>query len=212
MNVCKYQVVSIGIIVFLIGVGIFLMFIPYMWEGEVLNKWASAVTILSLIGVPIAYFTKQDQKEKEKNQKEKDERSRASRNLYGELKDAMDGLDETKYNDLQKLSMNGKDDVYFMNRFLNHDVYDSLINSGKINFLKYELQQKVQNIFQQIKKHNQYLKYTAELQDGEKNNDVPESAYRYYELFGNYEKLLLKEIPEIMKKLEEEFDFEPPDN
>ena len=63
----------------------------YIWEGEYLSKWASAITILSVITAAPWYFWK-------KSQDEKDERNRASRNLYGELKDALDeGLNDEKY-------------------------------------------------------------------------------------------------------------------
>lgn len=184
-----------------------------MWEGEFLGKWASLVTILSLVGIPFAYFANQDKKDKEKKQDAKDERTRASRNLYGELKDALDALDDDKHQeDSTKVSIKGKKDVYFMNRFMNHDVYDSLISSGKINFLKYELQQEVQDIFKQIKYHNHYLTYIKEFQDVKENKSVEEFTYRYYALMESYELSLLIEIPDMMKKLHEEFGFEIPKN
>lgn len=48
-----------------------------------------------------------------------------------------------------------------MSRKFNHDFYDGLIFSGRINFLRLELQlqqqQQIQNIFCQIKTHNEYL-------------------------------------------------------
>lgn len=210
MKICKYQVMSVIIIVFFSIVVLCFIFWPYMWEGEFLSKWASVVTILSLIGVPIAYFSKQYQKEKERKQKEIDERNRASRNLYGELRDALDAIEGTKFpKDLLDIKFDDKTMTY-TNRFLNHDMYDSLIFSGKVSFLRYELQQKIQDIFKRIKHHNYYLRLVAEIQDKEKGNLIPETTHRYYELLDKDEKYLLENIPDIMKKLKEEFEFELP--
>jgi len=185
---------------------------PEAFEGkEALLNWAAVGTLVALVVAPVKYFNDVRIRENERRQKEEEERSRISRNLYGELHDASKGLDETKHEeDLKKLQMAGKEDVYFMNRFLNHDIYDSLINSGKINFLTYELQQEVQDIFTRIKKHNYYLTLTSEIQDREKT--ITESAYAYYELMGKYEKQLIKEIPDMMERLKKDFRFEPINN
>lgn len=185
---------------------------PEAFAGkEALINWAAIGTLVALVVAPVKYFNDVRIREKERRQKEEDERSRISRNLYGELHDALKGLDETKHEkDLKKLQMKDKEDVYFMNRFLNHDIYDSLITSGKINFLTYELQQEVQDIFTRIKKHNYYLTLTSEIQDREK--EITESAYAYYELIGNYEKELIKEIPDMMERLKKDFRFEPINN
>ena len=172
-----------------------------------LTNWASVATVIALIVAPVKYFNDVKVKEKERIKKEDDERSRISRNLYGELHDALKGLDEKKHEkDFRVLTMKDKEDVYFMNRFFNHDIYDSLINSGKINFLTYELQQEVQDIFTRIKKHNYYLTLTSEITDREKT--ITESVYSYYELMGNYEKQLLKDIPDMMERLKKDFKFE----
>lgn len=50
-----------------------------------------------------------------------------------------------------------------MARSLNHNFYDSLIYSGKINFLDPSLQQPVQDIFKRIKMHNKYVDATLEM-------------------------------------------------
>ena len=179
--------------------------------NDALNNWASLATIIALIVAPVKYFNDVRIRENEKYRKEEEERSRISRNLYGELHDALDGLDEQKHEqDFKVLKMPNKEDVYFMNRFLNHDIYDSLINSGKINFLTHELQQEVQDIFSMIKKHNYYLTLTSEIQDREKK--ITESAYFYFELIGKYEKELLEKIPDMMTKLKKDFRFEPVNN
>lgn len=208
MKVCKYQAISAIIIVFFAIAVILLMFWPYMWEGEFLNKWASAIAILSLVGVPIAYFSNQDKKEKERKQKEIDERNLASRNLYGELQDAQDSLDRAKYpEEACSFKIEGDGEVFFMNRDLNHDFYDSMIFSGRINFLKHELQQKVQDVFKRIKTHNNYLTLVMNMQDDEENNAIPIKAHKYYKWMDKTEVRLLQEIPDIMKKLKEDFNI-----
>ena len=147
----KYQL-SFGIIVLIIVPLCFTW--PYMWDGEFLGKWASLVTILSLIGVPITYFSKQYEKRKELDQKENNERQRASQNLYGEMQDALEAMKGDKYpRDLLDAKFGDKTFTY-TKRFLNHDMYDSLVFSGGISFLRYELQQQTQDIFNIIKYHN----------------------------------------------------------
>lgn len=85
-----------------------------------------------------------------------DERRRISRNLYGKLTDTLDTLElrhGKEAESLYEVNVGDKEDketYLFTNRFFNHDVYDSLVRSGKINFLKYELQQQVQNVFTMI--------------------------------------------------------------
>lgn len=89
------------------------------------------------------------------------------------------------------------------NKFLNHDVYDSLVNSGKINFLRYKLQQQVQNIFKMIKQHNYYLQITANIWNRGGNKVV--DLCPYYETMVMYEQDLLQQIPDILQKLKGEF-------
>ena len=197
--------VSISIAVILV---ISLSFIPYMWEDDFLSKWASIATIISLILFPANYFLNQNTTKREQKQQVIDERNLASRNLYGELHDALQAITGKKYpKNLFDVSIDGTT-LTFTNRFLNHDIYDALIFSGKIGFLRYELQQQIQNVFQKIKHHNYYLKYIAELWDKDKCNKIPKNTIPYYQLLDSDEKLLLNEIPIIIKKLKDEFEFE----
>ena len=175
-----------------------------------LSNWASLVTIFSLIAIPIAYFAKQGQRERARQEKERAERNRASRNLYGELRDALEAIKGEKYpKDLLDVKIDSNT-ITFTNRFLNHDMYDSLIFSGKVSFLRYELQQRIQDIFTRIKHHNYYLRLIAEILDKEKGDDIPETTYKYYEQLEKGETFLLEEIPYMMEKLKEEFEFELP--
>jgi len=164
-----------------------------------LMNWASIVTIISLVIAPFLYFV-------QKWHSESSERTRASENLFVELKDALDGLDETKHPDLKKVTLQDGREVYFMNRALNHDFYDSLISSGNINFLKPELQQPIQDIFQRIKDHNFFIRKIREIEDyTNPNEDISPKTNRYYKILGDSEIILLKEIPKIQEKLKREF-------
>ena len=197
-----------------------------MWEGEILGKWASIVTILSLVGAPIAYFVKQNEREKEKEmERERErklaeamererklaeamERRRTSKNLYGELFDTLSAIKGGTFpKDMLDVEFNGRI-LTFTNRFLNHDIYDSLIFSGGIKFLDSVLHQKTQNIFSMIKNHNHYLRLTLENRD--RDDKVSKATMRYCALLDKYERQLLDEIPRVMRHLEKKFGFKPP--
>lgn len=124
-------------------------------EAEFLNKITSIVTILSLVIAIWAYFGRQREKETE-------EKIRASKNLYGELRDTLEAIRGEKYpQDLLDFKLGDKKATY-TNRFLNHGIYDGLVYSGQIAFLDYEIQHSIQEIFDMIKYHNYYLKLVAE--------------------------------------------------
>lgn len=158
---------------------------------------ASIATILSLTLVPLLYFLNWF-----------DERTRISRNLYGELKDTLDTLESRKHPGYPVMKVEVETDDgqkhthTYTNRFFNHDVYDSLVSSGKINFLKYELQQIVQNIFKMIKQHNEYLSTIMDVCDHASSKT---SLASYYAIMDEYEQDLMGQIPNILIKLEKEF-------
>ena len=104
-----------------------------------------------------------------------------------------------------------KKTVYFMNRILNHDFYDSLISSGKINFLEPDLQRLVQDIFKRIKTHNEFLTAAEHMWDQQHDDLPPKRAYRYYDWMDKNEVRLKKEIPDTLKKLKEHFKIGPTD-
>ena len=174
------------------------------FTGEfALMNWASLVTIISLAVAPVVYFA-------QKWHGGSSERKRASKNLFVELNDALDGLDETKHTDLKKVTLQDGSEVYFMNRALNHDFYDSLISSGNINFLKPELQQPIQDIFQRIKDHNFFLRKVRDIEDyTNPNEDIFSKTSRYYKILGDSEIILLEKIPKIKEKLKHEFKINP---
>jgi len=166
----------------------------YAW----LNPIASVVTILTVAASAAKYFMDK-----------KAETTRASKNLYLELEDTLASLDAEKFPaDLGSASIKDHDGndkkVYFMARSLNHDFYDSLIYSGKINFLDPSLQQPVQDIFKRIKMHNKYV--DAVLETTERNGGhVPVSAYKYCLWMEDAEKRLQKELPKMLRSLREHF-------
>ena len=164
---------------------------------EDLVKLASIVTILSLVVTPSFYFARRWHESRA-------EGLRASQNLYLELEDTRDGFDTAKSGDLKQVRLSDEEEVYFMNRLLNHDFYDSLVFSGKINFVKPELQQRVQDIFHDIKDHNRHLLKVRELED------VHDDGYkfnvdRHYRMLDSIDGLLRDRIPEIMAEFRREY-------
>ena len=134
-----------------------------------------------------------------------DEGERAARSLYRELEGTLEGPDAKKSPgdscriDIADQSATSKT-AHFMNRMLNHDVYDSLVYSGKINFLGPDLRQRVQAVFRRIKNHNKFLGIVLEMLDD--GGSAPPRADKYYKWMDADEKLLSAEIPKMMETLE----------
>ena len=163
----------------------------------------SLITILSIVGAPIAYFLNQNSKEKERKTENEKERNRPSKNLFTELNDTLEALNGSEY--LTKIKINDNE-FYFVRNTLNHDFYDSLINSGKINFLKSELQQPIQDIFQRIKDHNSHMMKIRSIEDNaNQNENIDLKTARYYKILEKTESRLLVEIPKMKSKLKNEF-------
>ncbi len=137
---------------------------------------------------------------------------RASQNLYLELWDTLRSLDYDKppknFGRVDMEGRSGKKTLYFMSKYLNHDFYDSLISSGKINFLEPNLQQPTQNIFKRIKMHNEFLANAKRMQDQQTDGSVPKQAYQYYEWMDEHEVYLSRKIPGMMTKLRQHFRFD----
>lgn len=155
-----------------------------------------------MVWAPLAYFLK-------KKQSENGERTRASRNLYTELDNTLNALNEKEYPDSFKMVefKDGKK-YFFITRMLNHDFYDSLVFSGRINFLPTPIQQQTQDIFQKIKDHNLFLKKIREIEYSTDSYDILSSkTRRYYEFLHKLEVDLLAGdgITLLKEKLEKEF-------
>ncbi len=175
---------------------------PNILDGDPLGPWASLVTILSLVIVPITYFYKQYEKRKQLEQQEYQKKYRTAHSMYREIWDALEAIKGDKYPE-NLLDAKFDDKKFtFTCRLLNHDVYDSLVYSGGILFLDYELQQQIQDIFNRIKYHNHHLKQLLdELKDAKTTNTVRKHCME----LDNSERLMLKDIPRIMVKLEKRF-------
>lgn len=196
MNISKNIILLIGIGVILAVLLLGLWKWEYMWEGEFLSKWASIVTMTSLGLSPAIYFLK-------KWMDSRDERFRASKNLHIELNDALNVLNEKRHNNLKGVKLPDGKEILFINRMFNHDFYDSMIFSGKINFLSPNIQQFIQNTFQKIKAHNEYLRKIREIEnDVLEDEDSFKKTIQYYVLLEKTEKELLFNISNAQKKLE----------
>ena len=169
-----------------------------MWSGEFLGKWAAAVTVLSVVGSPIAYFAKLNEKERDLRRREERGRKSVLNNLCWEMNDTLDALDTSHY--LMRANR-GTKSVTFTNQFLNHGVFDGLVFSGKTGFLMTAPQQQTQDIFQRVKYHNQYLQRVTELQ-----NESSQAPFRYCEILATCEKMMRNEMPPIVRELEAESD------
>ena len=180
---------------------------PYLWilsnliENNMLGSMAAVATIITVLVSAYKHF-------KDKY----NEKMRASQNLYFELGDTLRSLDYDKSpEDFGHVDVVGRPEMktlYFMSKSLNHDFYDSLIFSGRINFLDPDLQQPIQNIFKRIKMHNEFLAITKRMRDQHADDSVPKQAYQYYEWMNEHEVYLNRDIPDMMKKLQQHFKFD----
>ena len=121
-------------------------FVSPFTGSDALSNIASLATVIAVVIATKKHFADMSRMKKEQHQRETAERKRASENIDRELEDALNALDRNRNKD-EALSFETKDgrEIFFMNRNLNHDFYDSLIFSGKINFLKPMLQQRIQD-------------------------------------------------------------------
>lgn len=172
--------------------------VPEVYEPSqpYVERIAMAATALSLMATPTYYFV-------QKWLNNRDERERASGSLHLELDDALSGLDEKQHSDLITVETDNRR-VYFMNRLLNHDFYDSLVSSGKITFVRPELQQPIQDTFQRIKDRNRTLYKLQELWESGVRRSM---AYVHYESLEEYEEYLIKNIPMVMSELKKEYNI-----
>ena len=181
---------------------VFLFVIDLASDEGLFDMLAPLITSVTVVLAPFVYFLKT-------KHSEYSERTRASRNLYIELNNTLDALDEKSYPDsFSVVEFEGGQKYYFMNRMLNHDFYDSLVFSGKINFLPTEIQQKTQDAFQLIKDHNSFIRSIRNIEDrAGPDEDINSKTKRYYKELDRVEADLLDKngIPLLKTKLEKEF-------
>lgn len=168
---------------------------PAAWKSPTVEEIAAVVTIASLTISPGVYFAK-------RWHSDKTEGERAATAVYMELADARDGLDPDRYRDLRVAELSDQTRAYFMSRLLNHDIYDSLVNSGKITFIAAGLQQDIQDVFQRIKDHNALLRKVRKMQEAGGGQPC---AHHLYRNLGITDDALLGRLPETMRMIEAEY-------
>jgi len=117
--------------------------------------------------------------------------------IHTELKDGLESLNGTLDRKTRQHEIEEKKIVY-KHIYMNHNVYDGLVNSGDFNQINHELQQPLQDIYGKINIHDDFVKKIVELED----NSSPDE---YVLILNKYEKELLKEIPPTMEKLKKCF-------
>ena len=181
---------------------VFFFIVDLASEEDLFGRFASFITSVAVILAPFVYFLKT-------KHNENSERTRASRNLYTELDNTLSALDEKSHpNSFKVVEFEDGKKYYFINRMLNHDFYDSLVFSGKINFLPTVIQQKTQDMFQLIKDHNSFIRSIRDIEDRTGlDEDIKPKTKVYYEALDRVEAELLAEsgIPLLKAKLEKEF-------
>lgn len=181
---------------------VFLFIVDLASEEGLFDRLAPFITSVAVVLAPFVYFLKT-------KHNENSERTRASRNLHTELDNTLSALDEKSHpNSFKVAEFEDGKKYYFMNRMLNHDFYDSLVFSGKINFLPTVIQQKTQDVFQLIKDHNSFIRSIRDIEDrAGLDEDVSPKTTRYYEALHRVEAELLAEsgILLLKTKLEKEF-------
>lgn len=172
---------------------------------EIIAPISQIATIIgTIVAMPVAVFAIW----KFIIEKNADKR-RASENLYNELEDAVNALNSNDPKNWLYANIKEKDGsvktVYFINKRFNHDFYDSLIFSGKINFLESKIQQPIQDIFKLIKIHNEYLTHANHLIMERTDSTVPNDVFVYCEWMHENEPKMEKSIQDMMEKLKEYF-------
>jgi len=175
----------------------------YFTGKDALVNSASLLTFLSILASLVGYFLKKDRDEK-------NERKKASKSLHIELDDTLEALQyENHPRQFTGIILKDNTEAQFMNRALNHDFYDSMIFSGKINFLSSKIYQETQDIFQKIKDHNFYIRKIRDIEDNAYlHEDLLLKTERYYRKLEATENELKTEIPKLKEKLKEKFKFD----
>lgn len=163
----------------------------YLLCSDCLDEWASLVTLFSLGIAPLWYLLR----------KELDRRSEimtVSTGLYLELADTRDGLDDDRHGNLKAVELADGTKIRFMNRMFSHDIYDSLIHSGRIHAIRAEFQQQIQDVFRLIKYHNAILRSMRDIEVTAKDAGI---HARYYKELDRTDSTLRMRVPALMDVL-----------
>lgn len=122
-------------------------------------------------------------------------------NLIDELKDALDSLDRKKYPKTAISFKDGDEEIFYTRREFNSDYYSSLVYSGRLDELL-SLIQPIQDIFNRLIQHNYYLRKAMDIEDISKET-IPFNNISYFKWMDSCEKILLKDIPKMIKSLQQ---------
>jgi predicted PurR-regulated permease PerM len=128
----------------------------------------------------------------------KDNLKEIYKRIHGELKDSLDSLDGTLDRTTIQYKINGKL-INYKHIYMNHKVFEGLVNSGDFNQIDHKLQQPIQDIYGKIDIHDDYVKKIVELENGSTKED------EYVLILNGNEKELLSSIPLVMKELKKYF-------
>ena len=199
----------VGITLLVATQGIFMLFACCTNTGvELVFEWILATTVL-LIAIAVTLTVALSVQE--------DERQRAYNSLFEELEFTKDLI--------EKHRKDASDEDYklpvftnHVDRFFNHDIYDSLVETGLIFRLDYGQQQLIQKTMRNIKRHNKYLQKSEELmkkasfkyirrgKSGETISGIPmkspEMYYvnEYHLALYRWEGIILEDIKEVLAK------------
>lgn len=166
-----------------------------------LDDAAALTAIFIAIMAPAAYLLKSIMSERDERRKESRMKARVIDGMCYELQDTLDGLNRDKYkNEALSFTIKGKKKVYFMNRHLNRDFYDSVLISGTFYLIEPKAYQKAQDVYTMVKYHNAYLDQSRSLARSESEEDL-ERAYILYEWLDKSERKMIKRIPELIRDL-----------
>ena len=152
-----------------------------------------------------------DKKKTENERKELERKTEAERialekakelQVFGSLRKE---LEDTRNSLLNKRKMKFRDhEIEFTSKYLNHDIYDSLLITGNILYIEHKKQQTLQNITKRIKLHNKRLKQSNHViiknvdPDGKLPKEKYALAFRYRRLMQSYEQSLMQDIDAVL--------------
>lgn len=151
------------------------------------------MTLFSLGIAPLWYLLR-------KEMSRRSEIATITTGLYLELADARDGLDDDKHGDLKAVNLADGTKIRFMNRMFSHDIYDSLIYSGRINAVKAEFQQQIQDVFQLIKDHNSTLRSIRDIETGAKDSNLYAQYYKHLDETDSALRIRIPALMDVLKK------------
>lgn len=188
-----------GLLIAIAGVAFWLA-VPEYWEDAkiLLNEIHANLTDFILIGLMIAGGLVLVYDYRKSNSEKSDISKKTYQKIHTELKDSLDSLDGTLDRQTIRYEINDKN-VNYKHIYMNHKVFDGLVNSGDFNQISHKLQQPLQDIYGKIDIHDEYVKKIVELE-----NDSHEEEYVL--ILNKREKELLKDIPPIMVKLKKYFE------